>query len=768
MLAYLKQFFQKDRNFLFFIFIFSFLLRLIYLLEIKDNPHFYNLTLDPLYHDSWARQIASGDWIGKEVFFRAPFYPYFLAVLYKIFGPHLFLIRLIQHVIGSFSVVLIFILARKIFDRKVAVLSSLIASTYWIFIYYEAELLLDFWLVLWSLLLIWFLLKAHESLKSGTWFLSGTLLGLFAITRPNILLFLPFLLIWIIIVLRKRLPYLKISLFCGWVLSGTALAILPVTLRNYLVAGDPVLIASQGGINFYIGNNPESDGMSAIMPELGDDWEYSDCQFIAEKSLNRKLKPSEVSDFYYKKGSDFIFKQPSQSLPLLIKKLYVFWNKFEISNNQNIYFFKQYSALSRFLFIGFWLIGPLALLGIFLSVRKGPATTLILLFIFSYMLSVIMFFVTSRYRLPLLPFLIIFASFAVIEIYRRISSREFKNLLMPGAILVLFFLLVNSNFYKLDQGSFAQSHFGLGNVYLKKGDFEKALLQYQTALEKNLSLPRAHLNRGVIFFRTGNYDQAQKEFLEELKVNSQEEKAYNNLSVLYRLQEKFNPAIECAQEAIRLRPNYAFAYLNLSSAYQAQNRLMQAESILVQAIQTLPAATPLHYNLAILYQRTNQLEKAQEQYLLILKSGEPKKEAYDLSQISGLEKNPNYAEIKANSYYNLGLIYGLRGELNLAEENFKNALKIRPDWSEAHSNLGKVYEVQHNWSQALSHFEAAVQNSPQKAIYHYNLGMIYLKLEEKEKALKSLEHALALEPDFKPALQLLKQIKKEYRRNHLP
>lgn|SRR5574341_378272 len=761
MLASLKQFFQRDRNFLFFIFIFSFLLRLIYLLEIKDNPHFYNLTLDPLYHDGWAKQIASGDWLGSEVFFRAPFYPYFLAVLYKIFGPHLFLVRLIQHLIGSFSVVLIFILAKKIFDRKVAILSSLLASTYWIFIYYEAELLLDFWLILWSLLLVWFLLKAYENLKSGSWFLSGIILGLFAITRPNILLFLPFLLIWIIIVLRKQLPFLKILLFYGWIISGTALVILPVTLRNYLVAGDPVLIASQGGINFYIGNNPKSDGMSAIMPELGDDWEYSDCQFLAEKSLNRKLKPSQVSGFYYKKGWDFILKQPSRSLPLLIKKLYVFWNKFEISNNQNIYFFKQYSVLSRILFIGFWLIGPLALLGIFLSVKRGPQISLIMLFIFSYMLSVIMFFVTSRYRLPVLPFLIIFASFAVIETYRRISNRKLKNTALAGVFLVFFFILVNSNLYNLDQGSFAQSYFGLGNIYLKKGDFEKALPEYQTALEKNPSLPRAHLNRGVILFRMRNYAEAEKEFLEELKVNPQEEKAYNNLSVLYRLQGRSNPAIESAQAAIGLRPNYGFAYLNLSAAYQAQEKINQAESVLVQATRILPDATPIRYNLAILYQRTNKVEKAQEQYLQIIESTPPKKEAYDLSQISGLEKSVNYMEIKANSYYNLGLIFGLKGELNLAEENFKKALQLRPNWSEAHSNLAKVYEVQHKWSQALSHFEAAVQNSPQKAVYHFNLGMIYLKLGEKEKALKSLEQALALEPHLKPAWQVLKQLPKK-------
>ena len=758
-LSDLKQFFQKDRNFLIFIFVFSFVLRLIYLLEIKDNPHFYNLTLDPLYHDSWAKQIAGGDWMGNQVFFRAPFYPYFLAVLYKIFGHHLFLVRLIQHLIGSLSVVLIFLVAKKLFDRQVAILASILAAIYWIFIYYEAELLLDFLLVFWGLLLIWFLLKAYENLKPATWFFSGVILGLFAITRPNILIFLPFLLLWMILALRKQVSALKISIFYGWILIGMILIIFPVTLRNYLVGNDPVLIASQGGINFYIGNNPQSDGMSAIMPELGDDWEYTDCQFIAEKTLDRKLKPSGVSDFYYKKGWNFIFSQPGQSLYLLLKKLYLFWNKLEISNNQNIYFFKQYSGLSKILFLGFWLIGPLALLGIFLSFRKGLQTQLILLFILSYMLSVVMFFVNSRFRLPVLPFLIILAGFALIELYRMITAREIKRIMASAVLLLIFAILVNSNFYDVGKGSFAQSYFGLGNVYLKNGDYQNALLQYRTALEKQPTLPRAHLNRGVIFFNMRNYTSAENEFLEEIKVNPQDEKAYNNLSVLYRLQGKTSQAIQFAQKALQSRPNYPFAYFNLSAAYQVQNQLPKAESVLVAGTQIIPQSTQIHYYLGILYMRKNQLEKAREHFNLVLTTSQLKKEDYDLSQISGLEKSTlDFTEMKANSFYNLGLISGLKGELNKAEENFKNALLLKPTFADAHNNLAKVYEIKNDFETALAHFQQAINLNPENHIYHYNLGLIYLKLNQKEKALKSLQQALTLEPNFKPALVLFKQL----------
>jgi len=411
------------------------------------------------------------------------------------------------------------------------------------------------------------------------------------------------------------------------------------------------------------------------------------------------------------------------------------------------------------LFLGFWFIGPLALLGIFLSLKRGPRTSLILLFIFSYMLSVVMFFVNSRFRLPVLPFLIILAGFAAVELYRMISAREVKRIMASGILLIIFAILVNSNFYDVGKGSFAQSYFGLGNVYLKNGDYKNALLQYQTALEKNPTLPRAHLNRGVIFFNMRNYAAAENEFLEEIKVNPQDEKAYNNLSVLYRLQGKTRQAIQFAQKALQSRPNYPFAYFNLSAAYQVQNQLPKTESVLVAGTQIIPQSTQIRYYLAILYLKQNKLAEAQEQFNLVLTTDQIRKEDYALSQISGLEKGSlDYTEMKANSFYNLGFIYGLKAELSLAEENFKNALQLKPNWSEAHSNLGKLYELKNDLASALSHFEAAVRYSPQRAVYHYNLSLIYLKSGEKNKALKSLQQALTLEPNFKPALVLFKQL----------
>ena len=89
-------------------------------------------------------------------------------------------------------------------------------------------------------------------------------LGLSAIARPNVLLFGPAIVVWLAIVHRREA--LRALIYVACVTTGCLLVILPITIRNYVVGKDVALIATQGGVNFYIGNNPQADGRTAIVP----------------------------------------------------------------------------------------------------------------------------------------------------------------------------------------------------------------------------------------------------------------------------------------------------------------------------------------------------------------------------------------------------------------------------------------------------------------------------------------------------------------------
>jgi len=225
--------------------------------------------MDELYHDQWARAVVEGRSFIEGPYFRAPLYPYFLAAVYAVFGHGYVVPQVAQCLIGSASCGLVFLIGRQAFGRTVGAVAGFAAASYWMLIYFDNELLLPVLDVFFDLLLIGQLLPAARTPGLWTDLMAGLFLGLSAIVRPNALLFVPAVLTWVAVSDRAEWKRRLSHAACFW--AGCALPILPVTSRNYLRGGDRVLIASQGGVNFYIGNNPRSDGMTAIVPDTPGD-----------------------------------------------------------------------------------------------------------------------------------------------------------------------------------------------------------------------------------------------------------------------------------------------------------------------------------------------------------------------------------------------------------------------------------------------------------------------------------------------------------------
>ncbi len=764
---------DKEKIVVLGIFVLAYALRFVYMLQMQSSPHFSSPTMDPLFHDAWAQDIAGGNWIGSKVFFRAPFYAYFLAVVYKIFGHSYVIPRLIQHLIGSLSCVLVYLLARNLFGRKVAVVAGLIAASYGMLLYFEDELLLDSFLVFFDLLLILLLLGAKEVPRLSRWFLCGLVLGVSAITRPNILIFVPFIWLWIFVVFKNKKPFKRIAAYWGWLLLGAALVISPVTLRNLLAGGDLVLISSQGGINFYIGNNPNADGVSAIF--YHEHWEYRDFQQAAERETGRSLKPSEISRFYYLKSADFFLTRPYQGFKLLIKKLYLFWSRFEISNNQDIYFYRRYSSLIRALPLGFWLVGPLGLTGMILSLwfarrNRKPRTektgeqrkkvSLPILFVFSYMITVVAFFVPARFRVPVIPFLITFSGFALVWLARRALKKDLASVRIFLLLLVPLVFLSNTNAYHLTIGelSLAQAHFGLGNVYLKKGQLDLALAHFDSVLALNPSWSRGHLNRGMVFFRKGDYAEAEKEFLAELELNPSEEQAYNNLAAIYLRQEEYDKAEQMAKRAVELRPYSPNPYMNLALTYNRTGRTEEAKEILRQGISIIQPFFDAELLLGEIYQAEGNFDSAAARFNYVLNPPASHRDVvYDLQALTlrGDAYEIDRIALEAKAHFNLGTIYVQRGEIERAEAHLQQALLLQPNFAEALANLGILYDNTGRGTDGIPLLRKAIGLDPQNAVYHYNLGLAYAKQMQLQSAREEFETSLALDPSLADAYQRL-------------
>lgn len=414
-----------------FLFLVALILRGAYLWgQVRNNPMYDDLIMDSAMHDGWARQIAEGEGLPAKPYFRAPLYYYLLGAVYKVAGPNPMAGRIAGCVGGAVTCYLVARLAVLLFGFGPGLLAGLIAAFYWPFIYFDTELLTVSLEVLLDVALLYLLLRAARQDSWALFLSAGVIWGLSAITRPNVLACGLGIVIWLWIAVRADGCPLRRLRALALIALGLAVPILPVTIRNYLVGGEPVLIASNGGVNFYIGNNPQSDGTSAIVPGTRVTWEggYIDTHRIPREELGRNLTESEVSDYWYAKAFEWIRSDPRAWLSLTLHKLRIFLCPAELPNDQPIWFFARMSGVSVLFWVGFPVVACLGIAGMSLLVARWRAWFLLLAFLIIYTASVVAFFVCGRYRLPVIPVLIVTAAAGVFRAIELARARRYQSL----------------------------------------------------------------------------------------------------------------------------------------------------------------------------------------------------------------------------------------------------------------------------------------------------------------------------------------------------
>ena len=598
----------------------AFLLRFGYILEIRNAPHTLAPAVDAAFHDQWAKQVAKGN-LGETPFFRAPLYPWLLGAVYFIFGDSPLPPRIFQVLLSTLSVWLTWSLAKRLFGPTAGWLSGIVFAFYGLTIFFTGELLIVTLIIFLDLLILWLIVKYYRIGAWWQWGIVGIVMGLSAIARPNILIFLPVLLIasWInnnTASLRKRITTIAAIGF------GLLIPILPVTLLNRITGGEWIWIAWQGGINFYIGNNPKATGANAVIPEFGETWELEDAKNLAETETGHPLTPGQISNFYYQRGINWIERHPLDWIKLTLKKTYLFFQSFEISDQRNIYFFAYQSKMLKFLiWLGFGIIAPLGILGMILTYKHNKESRVITWFIITYSISFILFFVTARFRMPVVPGLIIFTSVVPVRIYQWFRDRRYQNSVIVFVVAVILFSLCWWNPYGYSRTVDAQTYFSLGNAYLKLKKYSEARQTFQTALSLDPTYEWVHLNIGVSYWRQGKIDSAEKEYLTELTLHPESSTAMNNLGVIATEKGNVEQAEEWFRRAFAQKPYYEDARINLAETLfrqgytQAQQgNFSEAIGFLKQAANLAPNRAIYRYNLAVTQSALGQMNEAYQNW----------------------------------------------------------------------------------------------------------------------------------------------------------
>ncbi|MCP4582932.1 MAG: tetratricopeptide repeat protein [candidate division Zixibacteria bacterium] len=602
---------SRNRLLPFILIIFSaaLIIRLIYVHQLSAMPTFDLPIMDEGYHLELAQQINSAEGLPDEPFFRAPLYPYFLALITNIADGSMATARVIQVVLGSLLPVLVFAVGLRFFSRRIALIGAGLAVFYPTFIYYDASLLITFLITILTALLVYQLYRTQEKPELDNFIIAGLILGVAGLARPNILLMGPALVIWLWIMIVPKLGRKKAIAYYAAMATACILMISPVTIRNYVVANDFTFISWQGGFNFYLGNNQAADGWSATAPGIDRGWQsgYREAIATAESETRRPLKRSEISDYWYGRTFDEIGNSPGNFILLLFKKLRYVINGYEIPNNQHLYLARSFSPIikslmfSKPIFFPYGILAPLAIIGFILSVKYWRKFLILYLLLGSYTLSLVLFFVCARFRQPLLPFLIIFAVFGIQQSLIYFKKRHTLKIAIISAAFVLLVIESNHRIINLSESQVeADNQYLLGSSYLThfKQKYGSGYQSLNPKLTEEIIMAKKHLHLA-------------------LEANPSHALAYNDLGTIAIRSEQPEKAENYFNKAINADPFAYQSYINYAKVLALQNSPEKALDILSLAGRRFPHNEEVQYNLGhlclemgLLEQANNALKKA--------------------------------------------------------------------------------------------------------------------------------------------------------------
>jgi 4-amino-4-deoxy-L-arabinose transferase-like glycosyltransferase len=385
-------------------------------IRIWDEQDYNKLARNLVEHGAFALEP------GQELTsIRPPLYPVFVAGIYGLFGVENFqAVRLIQAVVSLVNVMLLYWLGAAVFSRRVG---------YWVaglFCYYPSflgynnllltEVLFTFWLCLTCALVVRSLQRQSLGCLAG----AGAVLGLAALTRSVLWLFPPVLVVFLLLTwkgsLGRRLAAASV------VVVPFALVLAPWAVRNTRLQHTLVAVDVMGGRNFMMGNyryTPLYRSWDAIVLEGEQSWVHEVCTVYPPQERQTQ---GQIDKLALRQGLQFVRENPGLTLRRDTVKFFDFWGlERELIKGAADGFFGPISrsafGLLTLLIPGYYVIT--LLLGILGATTTPPADRRVhwfLLLVIGFVCGMhTLVFAHSRYHLPLMPLVLLFAAGAVIH-----------------------------------------------------------------------------------------------------------------------------------------------------------------------------------------------------------------------------------------------------------------------------------------------------------------------------------------------------------------
>jgi len=617
------------------------LFRVWSVLSLAADPRVSDPILDGRYYLELAGRLSEGKGWPPGPLFMTPLYPWLLGWLFRVAPPLPVTVHLFQSLLGLGSLALLIVAARRDLGRTAALMLGGLYVLCGPVLGIESQTLTEALLLfLTSAALAFWPGGGERTFKA---LLFGLVCGLLTMGRGVFVLLLPAAILenaW-----RARREdrgdgvrerrgvrdeggranhrgssgrRRKPGAGNRWVapalmLAGTLLALLPLTVAQTRATHRLTPLTLNGGMNFYIGNNPTARGIYSAPPEIN-----LETDFTAAKSASilagRDLTLAESSRFWTRRALDFLRSRPDRALWLLGRKGLLYFSPHEVPQIEDFQILREEHAPLRAAWIDFAWILPLAVLGLAAALfarfrdragargrelRLAPWVIVVAL----GWASTVLFFFTGRYRIPFLPGFLGLAAVGCAagidllkESFRRRRPRPLLAVI-PLVVIAQAFLpgypVEKARAYDAYQQAqrlqksgrteealeeyrqatlrwpqdFAAWH-GLGVALVKLDRLPEAAEAYRRALALMPTSAVTHYNLGVVCGRMGQDALALQELRQAIRLDPYDPRIRSDLAIALIRNGEREQAVRELREVLRRDPGYAPARAVLRSLGQ--------------------------------------------------------------------------------------------------------------------------------------------------------------------------------------------------------
>jgi len=259
-----------------------------------------------------------------------------------------------------------------------------------------------------------------------------------------------------------------------------------------------------------------------------------------------------------------------------------------------------------------------------------------------------------------------------------------------------------------------------GNLWQRKGEYDRAIADYTAAISINPKYSRAYIGRGVAYVEKHDYDRALADYNTAIQLDPKDPVAYNNRGVAWKNKGEYDLAIADYNTAIKLDKNYVSAYSNRGVALYRKGDNDRALLDYNIALRLAPNDADIYNNRGISFGEKGDFDRAITDYT------------------EAIRLNPKYAF----AYNNRGVARQNKGDYDLAIADYSEALRLNPKYVRALANRAFTYEKKGQLPEALADFRSALDVDSSR----HELNQDIRRLEQKLLKPATTEAAVGSQP----------------------